>query len=125
MLFTERDTRFARSRILVLQWIIIVSFVVLGTGFWRLQIFEAEYYAQLSEHNHLKDIPVAAPRGRILDRYNRVMVDNYPSFTIMAQWEFLKNLQEHVAPIAQGLGIDPAELAKEIETSRRRTLINP
>ncbi len=125
MSFAERDTRSARSRILILQWIIIVSFIALGTGFWRLQIFQAEYYSQLSERNHLKNIPIPGPRGRLLARNNRVLVDNYPSFTIMAQWEYLKSLLEHVKPIAEGLGMDPAELAKEIEISRRRAPYKP
>jgi penicillin-binding protein 2 len=120
MQFAERDTRSVKPRILLLEWVIVVTFIALGTGFWRLQIFEAGYYSYLAERNHLKSLPIAAPRGRMLDRNNRVLVDNFPSFTILAQWEFLKSLQEHVGAIAEGLGMDPADLAKQIETSRKR-----
>src|ERR1051326_2466014 len=101
MSFAERDTRSAKPKITLLRWIFIAGFVVLAIGFWRLQIFQSGYYSLLAEKNHLKDLPVPAPRGRLLDRYNRVLVDNYPSFTIMAQWEFLKNLQEHIPAIAR------------------------
>ena len=125
MLFAERDSRSAKPRIVLLQWAIIVCFLGLATGFWRLQIFQADYYSTLAERNHLKSLPVAAPRGRILDRNNRVLVDNFPSFTLMVQWEFLKSLEEHVARIAQGLGIEPSDLTRQIQIARRRAPYKP
>ena len=125
MLPADRETRSSRIRITILQWIVIACFLVLASGFWRLQIFQADYYSQLSERNHLKVVPVAAPRGRMLDRNNRVLVDNFPSYTIMAQWEYLKGLQEHVPAIAAGLGIDPGELTHWVEISRRRSPYKP
>lgn len=125
MLSSQRDTRAAKARITFLQWIVVVLCLVLASGFWRLQIFQAEYYADLAERNHLKSIPIPAPRGRILDRYNRVIVDNYPSFTLMVQWEFLRNLEEHIEGIAQGLKVDPADLRRQVEVLRRRTPYKP
>ena len=125
MTVAQRDNRFAKGRIVILQWLIIVSIIILAVGFFRLQIFQSEYYSGLAEKNHLKSIPVPAPRGRILDRYNRVLVDNSPSYTIMTQWEFLKNLEEHAVPIANGLGLDAAQLVRQIQTSRKRAPYRP
>ena len=125
MLFAQQDTRPDKAKIVLLQWFIILAFIALISGFWRLEIFQADYYSYLAERNHLKNLPIPAPRGRILDRNNRVLVDNYPSFAIMAQWEFLKSLQEHIPAIADGLGMDPVELARQVENSRRRSPYRP
>ena len=73
----------------------------------------------------MKEISVPAARGRILDRAGRVLVDNYPSFSIVAQWGDSKKLAEHLPGIAAGLGMEPDELARRIETARRRAPLRP
>ena len=37
----------------------------------------------MAERNRMRSIPVIAPRGRMLDRDGRVLVDNYPSFSVL------------------------------------------
>ena len=125
MSLAQRENRTVKSKLALFYWIIVISFVILISGFWRLQIFQSDYYSNLAERNHLKDLPIAAPRGRVLDRYNRVLVDNYPAFAITAQWEFLKALQEHIPAIAEGLQLDPEELARQVEISRKRLPYRP
>ena len=49
-------------------------------GFWKLQIIDSDRYAQMAERNRVRSIPIIAPRGSMLDREGRVLVDNYPSF---------------------------------------------
>ena len=53
-------------------------------------------------------MPLLAPRGRILDRDGRVIVDNHSSFTLILARETLK--EEHLRPIAQGLDLDYTDL---------------
>ena len=52
-------------------------------GFWKLQIVDSDRYAQLAERNRIRSIPIIAPRGSMLDREGRVLVDNYPSFSVL------------------------------------------
>lgn len=120
MEFRERETRFAERRLLFLQWVVVFLFLLLLSGFWRLQILYPEYYTRLAERNRIKELPVPAPRGRILDRHGRVLVDNYPTFRIIAQWGEEKKLQEHLPAIAAGLHLNPSELALQVAASRRR-----
>jgi len=123
--FAEKETRFTASRLAFLQWAVVAVFVFLVSGFWRLQILDPDYYTRLAERNHIKELPTPAPRGRILDRSGHLLVDNYPSFSIIAQWGDGKKLQEHFAGIAEGLGMETAELAQRVETARRRTPYRP
>jgi len=119
------EPRFSDNRLGLFQWAIVAVFLILLSGFWRLQILRPDYYNRLAEQNYLKNLPIPAPRGRILDREGRVLVDNYPSFSIIGQWDSRKDLKEHLAGIAQGFGIDPQELRSRLESSEVRSPYAP
>lgn len=102
------DTRFALGRIAVFQYLTVGVFLFLISGFWVLQVRDHEANKQLAERNRIRVVPVPAPRGKILDRDGRVIVDNHSSFTVMLAQESLQ--MEHLAPIAQGLHLDLEEL---------------
>ena len=62
--------------------------------------------------NSIKSVPILAPRGRILDRDGRVIVDNHSSFSLILARESLK--EEHLRPIAQGLDLDYTDLVARV-----------
>ena len=121
----EREPRFSDNRLVLLQWAAVAVFLLLLSGFWRLQILHPDYYNRLAEQNYLKNLPVAAPRGRILDRENRVLVDNRPSFSVIGQWDYRDRLKEHLPAIAQGFGLDPQDLESRVESAEVRTPYAP
>lgn len=102
------DARFALARITAFQYVVVGGFIFLLIGFWMLQVYDHDLNSELAERNRIKTVPVPAPRGKILDRDGRIIVDNHSSFTAMLSQENLK--PEHLAPIAQALGLDLAEL---------------
>ncbi len=102
------DTRFALGRIAVFQYVTVAVFLFLITGYWGLQVRDHEANEELAERNRIKTVPMPAPRGKILDRDGRVIVDNHSSFTAMLNQESLK--LEHLPQIAQGLNLDLDEL---------------
>ena len=106
------DTRFALGRITAFQYAIVTVFVFLVIGFWILQVHNHEANSELAERNRIKTVPVPAPRGKILDRDGRVIVDNHSSFTVMLSQETLK--QEHLPAIAQALNLDLTELQASV-----------
>lgn len=102
------DARFALGRITIFQYVVVAIFALLLIGFWTLQVHEHEANSELAERNRIKTVPVAAPRGKFLDREGRVIVDNHSSFTAILSQETLKN--EHLPAIAQGLNVDLEDL---------------
>ncbi len=102
------DTKFALGRIAVFQYAAVGVFLFLIAGFWVLQIRDHEANSTLAERNRIKTVPLLAPRGKILDRDGRVIVDNQPAFVVQLTQENLK--PEHLAPIAEGLHLDLDEL---------------
>ncbi len=109
-MFDRGDSKFAQYKIAFLQYLTLGIFLVLATGFWRLQIQRPEYYTELAEQNRVKSLPLLAPRGRIMDREGRTIVANYPSFSILLLREQMKNGERNLPLIAAGLEIPPEEL---------------
>ncbi|MFB3827350.1 MAG: penicillin-binding protein 2 [Bryobacteraceae bacterium] len=112
------DTRFAAGKIAAFQYAAVAIFIFLISGFWTLQIQNPDYYNQQAERNRIKSVPILAPRGKILDRDGRVIVDNHSSFTLILSRENLK--MEHVRGIAEGLGLDYLDLSRRLERYRGR-----
>ena len=110
------DTRFALGRIAGFQYFIVAVFLFLITGFWVLQIRDGQSNSELAEHNRVKTVPVLAPRGKLLDRDGRVIVDNQSAFTLLLTRENL-NL-DHIDGIAAGLHLDPADTSRARQALR-------
>ena len=86
------------------------------SGFWRLQVQNPEFYGERAQQNSIKSVPIPGPRGRILDRDGRVIVDNHSSFSLLLARESAK--EEHLRPIAQGLDLDYNDLAARVRRVR-------
>lgn len=114
----EREPRFLQNRLNLFRWGAVAIFVFLISGFWRLQILQPDYYIQLADQNSIKSLPIPAPRGRILDRNGRVIVDNYPSFSIIAQADASKDFESHLPGIAAGFGMNLDELTSRVASAR-------
>src|SRR5208282_884648 len=112
------DTKFASGKIAFFQYVMVGIFLFLVTGFWDLQIRYPEVYQERAERNSIKSIPVLAPRGKILDRDGRVIVDNHSSFSLFLSREDLK--MEHLKPIAEGLNLDYDALVARVRRFQTR-----
>ena len=117
------DTRFAAGRIAVFQYTGVAIFLFLISGFWKLQIQNPQFYNERAQQNSIKSIPILAPRGRILDRDGRVIVDNHSTFSLILSRETLKD--DHVRPICEGLGLDFTDLQAKLRRFSSRPKYEP
>lgn len=109
-----REEKVPQIRLTAVQYGILGVFLVLAFGLWKLQVVGTDYYAQLAEKNRIRDVPILAPRGKILDREGRILVDNYPSMSALLLRDQPRNLQADVPAIAEGLHMDPQEIRDRI-----------
>ncbi len=110
-----RDEKVSQLRLTAVQYILLGVFLVLAFGLWRLQVARNDYYNSLAEQNRIKQVPILAPRGKILDREGRIIVDNYPSFSVLLLRDQNRNLQADADKIAAGLHIPPDELRARLK----------
>lgn len=119
------DQKLPQGRLSVIFYLIAGCTLFLLIGFWKLQIIQSEHYAQLAERNRIRSIPIIAPRGRMLDREGRVVVDNYPSFSVLLLREDPKLLEEGLPLVSEGLGIPLEEIQQQIEASQNIPKFQP
>src|SRR6266852_3062896 len=108
------DEKLSSVRITAVQYITLSIFLILAYGLWRLQVMQSEFYAGLAERNRVRSVPILAPRGKILDREGRVIVDNYPSFTALLLRDSSRNISADADVIARGLHMDAKEVRQRI-----------
>ena len=70
------DDDAGRLRLRIFAFIALILFGALFTRLWYLQGIEAEVFQDQAEALVLREVFEEAPRGRILDRNGRVLVDN-------------------------------------------------
>jgi penicillin-binding protein 2 len=118
----NKEEKVPAAKLLVVQYVILLIFLVLGFGFWRLQVTGRDRYSALAEQNRIRTFPILAPRGKILDREGRLIVDNYPSFSALLDRENLRTLDAKIGKIATGLNLTEDEIRRAIRKySSRRT----
>lgn len=107
----DREEKVSAGKLHVTQYLVVAVLAVLAAGMWRLQIVGVDSYRQLAEANRVRKIPVLAPRGKIFDRYGRLLVDNYPSVSCFLLREQVKDLNADIPLIARGLNLQPEQIA--------------
>jgi len=109
-----RDEKVSALRLTAAQYIILGIFLVLAYGLWRLQVMQSEYYSLAAEKNRIRNVPILAPRGKIVDREGRVIVDNYPSFSALLLRDSSRDLNADADLIGAGLHMDPKEVRERL-----------
>jgi penicillin-binding protein 2 len=117
------DPKLASGKIAFFQYLTVGVFVFLISGFWSIQVRNPEFYSERAESNRIKAVPIVAPRGKILDRDGRIIVDNHSSYSVLLARENLKT--EHLRAIADGLNLDYNDLVARVNRFKSRPKYEP
>src|ERR1051325_11511066 len=77
-----------------LRWVaalVLAGMLVLLFGLWRVQVLSSRKYAESLKDQSVRNVLIAAPRGKILDRNGALLADNQPRFTVNLYLEDLRN----------------------------------
>lgn len=110
-----REEKVPLIRLAMAQYIILAIVLFLVYGLWRLQVLHTDYYSSMAEQNRIKEVPILAPRGKLLDREGRAIVDNYPSFSALLLRSQGKISDANLDAIASGLHMDAADLKTHVK----------
>jgi penicillin-binding protein 2 len=108
--FHDRNEKVSSTKLHATQYVVVLILAVLVLGLWRLQVLGAQNYRMLAEANRIRKVPVLAPRGRILDREGRLIVDNYPSTSCYLLREQIKDAAVELPMISAGLHIPISQI---------------
>jgi penicillin-binding protein 2 len=111
------DERLPQSRLAFIAYLIAGVALLLLLGFWKLQVLETQRYVEMANRNRIRSIPIIAPRGRMLDRDGRVLLDNYPSFSVLLLRDSPDELRQDLPRIAQGLDLPLDDLTQQVDAA--------
>ncbi len=114
----NRGEKLSTLKLTVVQYAILLMMLALAGGLWRLQVLGAQNFRQLAEANRIRKEPILAPRGKLFDRENRLIVDNYPSVSCFLIREQKKDLDADLPLIARGLDLDLGQLQATVHHYR-------
>jgi penicillin-binding protein 2 len=104
-------------RVGILGIVALAVFAVLFFRLWSLQVLSGDTYLAAAQGNQLRTIRLEAPRGTILDRHGKVIVDNVAG-TAVKLWvgDLPRNRRyEVIKHLADVLRVPPLRLAKEVD----------
>jgi penicillin-binding protein 2 len=96
---------------------LFVVFAILSFRLGYLQIFRGQSYRALADNNRLRIQDILAPRGIIFDSQNQPLVDNVPSFELVATPADLPkdNLQQALQSLTQLVNFDVNDILNKIK----------
>ena len=113
----RNDNRLPQERLAAASYVIVGMITLLLLGFWKLQVIDSDKYGVMAERNRVRSIPIIAPRGRMLDRDGRVLVDNYPSFSVLLLRDDLPAVEKNLPAIADGLNLSLDDLKEQLSNT--------
>jgi penicillin-binding protein 2 len=127
------DQKFINFRINLLIWLIVVTFVFLAGAFWWVQSVQAERFRGLAESNSLREVPIRAKRGLILDRNGTILADNAPAYQLMLHRADLRQRTRNdpefrnkmMAFITHTIGATEEEINARIERQKDAPFVRP
>ena len=88
-------------RAVVLGGLKLVAVAALTGRLYHLQILESDEYKVMSEDNRIKILPILPARGKILDRFGKVLAENNNYFRIMLDDSIVKNPEDTLREIGK------------------------
>ncbi len=119
------DQKLPHGRLVLLSYLAVAMTLVLLFGFWKLQVIQSGHFSDLAEKNRVRSIPIIAPRGTMLDREGRVLVDSYPSFSILLLRDDPKLLEKCLPQVMEGLDISPDDLKEQLDAAKLEPKFQP
>jgi penicillin-binding protein 2 len=132
--YLDRDTRTPITpqlavRVAIIGGVALVLFAVVFFRLWYLQVLSGDQYRAEANNNRVREITVQAPRGRIVDRNGRVLVDNRIAFAVTLSPDKLpkdrhgkKKLYSRLADV---LGMKQREIDREVSEQLKLLPFSP
>ena len=115
-------TQNVNMRMVVIQIVAFVLLTLLGVRLYYLQILQGDYWAGRAENQRIRLIPIPAPRGAILDRNGKILVDSRPTYNVVLSNEPLKQIDvsERVPEYARGLNLETDFVVERLDLIKKQ-----
>jgi len=106
--------------LILLQVLVLLLFCLFTVRFWYLQIHKGAQFAELARDNQMRQEPLYAPRGQLLDRSNELLAVNQPAYALALVREECADVEATLRRVGEWTGMDYEVLRKKYEIGRKR-----
>lgn len=110
-----------KGRFATLGIVVLLMLGVLLVRLWSMQVIAGESYAAMADDNRVREIPIDAPRGRILDRNKRPLVSNRSSMAVLGE-PSLTGHPDTIASLSGLLDVPVDEIESRLESVKEAPL---
>jgi penicillin-binding protein 2 len=113
----DRGTNFADGlllRLLCFAGLLVAALIVIVVRLAQVQLVQGEAFAAQARANQIQVIPVAAPRGLIVDRHGVVLVRSRPSFVCALIPSEISDIDRTLTRLADVLHVPVAKLRRRL-----------
>src|SRR5437773_2453621 len=97
-------------RIAIFVCVTILALLALFARLIQVQLVQGDAFRAAAQENQIRLIPVAAPRGKIVDRTGKAIVRSRPSFVVGVIPSELKDVAGELKTVSQAIGVPVATL---------------
>lgn len=105
----------------MLHMIIALLTLIYFIRLWYLQIYKGSEFRFFSDRNRIKIEKVPAPRGMILDREGRILVDNEPGFDVFLTPQYITDLTKYSEVIGDVIKANPPTIVAKVKSEKRKS----
>jgi penicillin-binding protein 2 len=116
-------------RVAILSAIALAMFSIIFFRLWYLQVLSGDRYLAEAQNNQVREIQVHAPRGEILERDGKVLVDNRTALALQVQPQELppagRGRDRVIERLSELADMTPDEIRREIRVQTKELPANP
>lgn len=112
---SNKNKTYNRKKVVVVFFLCMATFVLLGVRLADLMIFQSAYYTDKAEDLHERERAIKAARGRILDRNGVVLADNKTVCTISVIHSQIEDAEKVISFLAGKLDLSEEFVRKRVE----------
>jgi len=119
----DRQLRYVRRtwRLAILAGI---AFALVIVGYWNVQVVSGAEFRTLADNNRLRELAIPAPRGVILDRKGRALVESVPSYRLRLDRSLGTDLESSLA-FARSILAPDGELEQPFDRKTLESSVRP
>jgi len=114
------------TRVAVIGGIAVVAFAAIVFRLWFLEVLSSESYLKEANANRVREVKIPAPRGDILDRNGKVLVDNKTVLSLQVEPSELPQMTEprnrELRKVAAAAGMSYGRVKEEMTTQMAASL---
>ncbi len=106
-----------RKRIFAGMLILLVLFLIVIVRVFTVQIADGKELREKAVDQWTRELPLIAPRGRILDRNGVVLVDNKSAYAVFVRPRSVKDPEKTAVLLSKEFSLDYEKLLKKIKSN--------